>query len=527
VDQVNYGDAYPWPSDADVSGASLQRRRTYTYGNDPLNWKAATSTAGRANVAGSSFTDADQDGLPDDWEAANGLASNNASDAQQDRDGDGHSNYEEYLDGTDLASAGSGLNAPIITAQPVDASVVPGQNVTLTLAASGSATLQYQWLKNGFQIEDATNATVNLGLANVGTTANYSASVWNGAGFTVSRSARVLVVIPPRITLQPASIAVSPGSNVTFTAAATGTGLVRYQWRRDGQEIPDATSPTLSIPNAQLANEGDYLVVVTDDIATSQSAVARLLVKVAPTVAVPLVGSTNLVGSSVTFMMVANGSVPMGFQWRRGVVVLTNLVSLTRTSFFTINNLKLADAGSYRVVLTNSGNFNPGILSPSATLAVVEPPVITNQPLSQVVNPGASATFTVLAGGTAPLRYRWQFGGVDIVGATNATLTVTNVQVSDQGDYRVVVSNIGASVTSSVATLTLNLPPQLSEVMRLPNGSVSFMISGAPNRTYFIEASAYLTNWTNLGSVLYTNGLMPYLDATASSHTNRFYRARE
>jgi len=527
VDQVNYGDAYPWPSDADDSGASLQRRRTYAYGNDPLNWKAATATAGRANVVGSSFTDADQDGLPDDWETANGLASNNSADAQQDLDGDGHSNYEEYLDGTDLASAGSGLNAPVITAQPVDASVVPGQNVTLTLAASGSATLRYQWLKNGFPIEDATNATVNLGLANVGTTANYSASVWNGAGFTVSRSARVLVVIPPRITLQPASIAVSPGSNVTFAVAATGTGLVRYQWRRDGQEIPDATSPTLSIPNAQLADEGDYLVVITDDIATSQSAVARLLVKVAPTVAVPLVGSTNLVGSSVTFMMVANGSVPMGFQWRRGSVVLTNLVSMTRTSFFTINNLKLTDAGSYRVVLTNSGNFNPGILSPSATLAVAESPVITNQPQSQIVDPGASATFTVLAGGTAPLRYQWQFGGGDIVSATNATLTIASAQVFHQGDYRVVVSNVGASVTSSVATLTLNLPPQLSEVMRLPNGSVSFMISGAPNRTYFVEASANLTNWTNLGSVLYTNGLMPYLDATASSHTNRFYRARE
>ncbi len=527
VDQVNYGDAHPWPSDADVSGASLQRRRTYAYGNDPLNWKAAAATAGRANVPGSSFADADQDGLPDDWETANGLASNNSADAQQDQDGDGHSNYEEYLDGTDFASAGSGLNAPSITTQPADASVTPGQNVILTLTASGSATLQYQWMKNGFPISGATNTTLDLGLANSSLSADYSASVWNGAGFVTSRSARVIVVIPPRITLQPVSIAVNPGSNVTFTVAASGTGLLRYQWQRDGESIAGATSPTLAIPNAQLANEGLYLAVVTDDVATVQSASARLLVKVAPTVAVPLVGSTNLVGSSVTFMLVANGSVPMGFQWRRGTVPITNLVSLSRTSYFTINNLKLTDAAAYRVVVTNSGNFNPGIISAAATLAVVEPPVITNQPQSQVVNPGASATFTVLADGTAPLRYQWQFGGVEIVGATNAAFTVTNVQASNQGGYRVVVSNIGASVTSSAATLALNLPPQLSDVLRLPNGSVSFKLSGVPNRTYTIEASANLTNWTSLGPVLYTNGLMPYLDATAASLTNRFYRARE
>ena len=56
---------------------------------------------------------------------------------------------------------------------------------------------------------------------------------------------------------------------------------------------------------------------------------------------------------------------------------------------------------------------------------------------------------------------------------------------------------------------------------------MSFKLSGVPNRTYTIEASANLTNWTSLGPVLYTNGLMPYLDATASSLTNRFYRARE
>jgi hypothetical protein len=125
------------------------------------------------------------------------------------------------------------------------------------------------------------------------------------------------------------------------------------------------------------------------------------------------------------------------------------------------------------------------------------------------------------------LRYQWQFGGVDISAATNASLSLTSVQAANEGDYQVIASNIGASVTSSVATLTLNGPPRLSDVVRLPDGSVRFNLTGTPNRTYTIEASANLTNWLNVGTVVYTNGAMPFVDAGASALTNRFYRARQ
>jgi hypothetical protein len=52
------------------------------------------------------------------------------------------------------------------------------------------------------------------------------------------------------------------------------------------------------------------------------------------------------------------------------------------------------------------------------------------------------------------LSYQWQFDGASIAGATNATLTLNNLQGSEAGSYSVIVTSLGGSVTSSNATLT-------------------------------------------------------------------------
>ena len=87
------------------------------------------------------------------------------------------------------------------------------------------------------------------------------------------------------------------------------------------------------------------------------------------------------------------------------------------------------------------------------------PPGITVQPTNQTVVVGGTATFTVMAGGTPPLSYQWNFNGTNISGATNTLLTLTNVQSSQAGNYAVLVTNILGSVLSSNAVLTANSPP--------------------------------------------------------------------
>jgi hypothetical protein len=104
VDTVRYNDKAPWPPAADGSGASLQRRATANYADDPINWFAAAPTPGNDNAG----LDTDGDGVPDDWELSHGTDPNGA-DGFEDPDGDGFSNVQEYIAGTDPQSANSSL----------------------------------------------------------------------------------------------------------------------------------------------------------------------------------------------------------------------------------------------------------------------------------------------------------------------------------------------------------------------------------------------------------------------------------
>ena len=94
-------------------------------------------------------------------------------------------------------------------------------------------------------------------------------------------------------------------------------------------------------------------------------------------------------------------------------------------------------------------------------------PVITRQPQSCTNLAGSTATFTVVATGTEPLVYQWQWGGFpefyDRTDCTNATLVLTNVLTSQAVAYRVVITNLEGAVTSDVAQLTVVLPPTIGQ----------------------------------------------------------------
>jgi len=83
-------------------------------------------------------------------------------------------------------------------------------------------------------------------------------------------------------------------------------------------------------------------------------------------------------------------------------------------------------------------------------------PVITGQALNQSVSVGANVSFQVTASGTPPLHFQWRLGASDLVNATNRNLMITNAQVSNGGDYLVVVTNASGSVTSQVAHLEVD-----------------------------------------------------------------------
>jgi hypothetical protein len=561
ADRVAYGASAPWPIEADGLGSSLQRRSALAYGNDAANWVAAAPTAAQPTTASPAQAPTIITQPLGRTVVPGGRVVFCASVCgtrpliyQWKHDGNdipgatGPSLVLPSVTGADAGtyivriSNGGGTvlsvpavlalgSPPVITTQPQSQSVGGGNPVTFTVAANSATPLSYQWRRNGQALAGATNATLVLDTLRAGDAGGYSVLVINAAGAVPSAVATLVVLIPPNITLQPQNQSVTNGSPVTFTVAGTGVGTLRYQWQFNGSNLPGATSATLNIPTAQLANEGDYRVLVTDDVASAQSQSAHLTVRVPPGFLIPPRGQTNVVGSTMTFSCVVTGSVPLSVRWLRiSTGIATNIITspgpnLTMTNTFTMTNVQTSTSGTYRVVLTNSGNQS-GTIFAQFTVLVVAPPVITNQPLSQAADAGSTVTLTAGVSGTAPLGYQWRLGGVDLPGATDVSLVLTNLQAANQGSYQLVVSNFAGMATSLVARVTLTGTPVLQGPERMDGGWIRVGLSGTPNRSYAIDAAGDLVHWAELTTIQYTNGVMYYLDPPPAALTNRFYRAR-
>jgi endonuclease/exonuclease/phosphatase family metal-dependent hydrolase len=93
---------------------------------------------------------------------------------------------------------------------------------------------------------------------------------------------------------------------------------------------------------------------------------------------------------------------------------------------------------------------------------ITNPPSITLHPQSQTVVQGSNVNFAVAADGTAPLSYQWIFNSTTITGATTTSYARMNAQPADAGSYCVVVTNLGGGVTSSIALLSVLVPPSIN-----------------------------------------------------------------
>src|SRR5579859_2239968 len=179
--------------------------------------------------------------------------------------------------------------------------------------------------------------------------------------------------------------------------------------------------------------------------------------QVAPTITAAPVNQTVTAGQTATFTVVAAGTAPLGYQWQKNGANIAGAVSASYTTPATATT----DSGStFDVVVTNAAGT---VTSAAATLTVNPAPVaptITTAPVNQTVTAGQTATFTVVAAGTAPLSYQWQKNGANIAGAASASYTTTETATTDSGStFDVVVTNAAGTVTSTAATLTVNTAP--------------------------------------------------------------------
>ena len=220
-------------------------------------------------------------------------------------------------------------------------------------------------------------------------------------------------------------------------------------------------------------------------------------------------------GSNVQYSVGATG-IQLSYQWLKDNNPIQGNASAT-TSTLQLNNVLPADAGQYKVVVSNPGgsvtsdpvtlNVNTGPVDP--------PPVINQQPVNTTAVIGTPASLSVVATGLN-LSYQWFKNGSPIAGATGPTLNFSPVQLSDAADYTVNVFNGGGTIPSDTAHLTVVSTMSISS--RLPaNGSNGICVDTPFSITFDqvpkIGASGQIRLYTGGGVLIDT------IDMTSSPQT--------
>jgi len=298
VDEVRYNDKAPWPPAADGSGSSLQRKAGAAYGNDPINWTAAVPTPGLPYAGGtpptilshpaSQFVVAYQDAsfsvvaegpepLYYQWRFSGDDipgATNRTlllTNVQFNQAGD----YRVVV----FNAAGSAVSSnalltvgapPVISQQPFDTNVMRGSNAVLSVAASGTGPLRYQWLLNGLPLPQATNATYAILNAQISDEGTYTVEITDNVGTIRSQPALVRVIWMPEIVEQPTPLTnvVLQGGNATFRVVTTGSLPVSYRWRRGSTTLTNmilnSNICVYTLTNVQPMTASNITVVVTN-----------------------------------------------------------------------------------------------------------------------------------------------------------------------------------------------------------------------------------------------------------------------
>ena len=355
-----------------------------------------------------------------------------------------------------VSAAAGGASAPTITSQPADQTVKDGQSATFAVTAVGAAPLSYQWTKNGAAIAGATAASYTTpATTSTDSGAGVSVTVSNSAGNATSRTARLTVsATAPTITSQPPDQTARSGQTATFTVTAAGTGPLSYQWLKNGAAIAGATAASYTTPAVSSADNGaGFAVTVKNSVSSITSRTAKLTVSAtAPAITTQPQDQSVASGQSATFTVVADGSAPLTYQWQKNGAAIAGA---TGASYTTPAVSSAENQAGFAVTVKNSAG---SITSRVARLTVrATAPTITTQPADQAAKSGGTATFTVVADGTAPLTYQWQKNGAAIAGATGATYTTPALSSTDNGTgFTVVVSNSAGSISSRTARLTVS-----------------------------------------------------------------------
>jgi autotransporter passenger strand-loop-strand repeat protein len=307
-----------------------------------------------------------------------------------------------------------------------------------------------------------------------GQTYTFEVAVTYADGNTSAWSNPVTVTVGNTTTSAPTVTKVAPasgpaagGSTVTITGTNfTGATKVLFgSTPATNFTVVSATQISATEPAGTAGQTVD--ITVTSPSGTSSTGPGdKFKFVAAPIITTQPNNVTVTAGHPANFKVVASGDA-LSYRWQKLINgTWTNVSSSTTSSFtgatsasFTITSAVASDAGTYRVVVSNTGGT---VTSNSVTLTVnigTAPPSITQNPTNVAVSVGSTATFTAAASGSPPPTAQWQVsvnGGAftNISGATSATYSFTVTANNNGNQYRAVFTNSAGQAITTAATLT-------------------------------------------------------------------------
>ena len=381
----------------------------------------------------------------------------------------------------------------------------------------------------------------------------------------------------PVITRQPMGAVGFVGEMVVLEVAAQSVTPVSYQWELKGIPIPGATSPTLVLGPVDLTHAGNYRVVVSNATGSRTSAEAILSVRPIPPggtvrfsnhvpgagLDAPVFdtdGVTRLAGQNFQAQLYGgadtNNLAPIGSPvpfltgasagyWDDALETGLAIpgVNPNERGYVQVRVWDRAYGDSYDKALLAGGRVRAsevlevvagGGAEPPASLTGLKSfnlnpgrPVITQGPADIGVIETGTAVFNVLVTNANQITYHWQRETdtniwENLSGAVTPQLKITQVDPTDAGRYRVLVTNAGGTTVSEPAVLFVS--PILAIGPALEAFHMSVRAGTGPD--YRIEASTNLATWSLLGTGQTTGQVLEFTDPSATNYLARFYRAK-
>jgi hypothetical protein len=362
-----------------------------------------------------------------------------------------------------------------------------------------------------------------------------------GPAWVVEGGTASAVDAAPTITTEPTGRSVFASGTVSFTAAARGKPAPSVRWQVSGNggrgwsNIAGATASTYSF-RAQSADSGDeYRAVFTNSVGSARTTVATLTVvtthvgtpvgptngivptptaQVAPSVPTPPASqsavsttsspqitqqpqsTTVTAGSTASFAATASGTPTPSVQWEISTNGGSYWSDISGATSATLSFTAAAGDNGYEFEAIFSNGTLPNVQTNPVTLTVESAPTVTQNPASQSVAAGQTASFTAAASGTPTPTVQWQVSSdsgnswTDISGATSATYSFATSAGQTGNEYRASFTNSIGSATTDPATLTVTtsapmITAQPSRAAVVGDSTASFTAgaSGSPAPT--------------------------------------------